>query len=113
MDEQSNFTFDTGNTTPYYDDYEENIDHTYAGCHEQYCDSTSSSHYDYKYCIDGIFLFIVAIIGVTGTLMSINVLFKPELQNPFTKLLTVLCMFDCAFLIMGILYTSLPAISCW
>merc|ERR1740129_424530 len=45
--------------------------------------------------------------------MSIAVLFKPHLQNPFTKLLTVLCMFDCTFLIMAILYISLPTISCW
>ena len=77
-------------------------------CYEsQHC-----SPHDYKYYIDGIVLFIVAIFGITGTLMSVAVLFKPQLQNPFTKLLTFLCFFDCTFLIMAIFYISLPSL-CW
>ena len=120
MEEQStSFIVDSENDTEhrfrYWDylyDFDETID-TYAGCLSQYCNSTNSSHYDYKYYIDGIILFIVAIFGIIGTLMLIAVLFKPHLQNSFTKLLTVLCMFDCTFLIMAILYISLPNISCW
>jgi len=112
MEEQSAFIVDSGNDTflDYLDG--ENID-TYAGCYSQHCNSSNSSHYDYKYFVDGIILFIVGIFGIIGTVMSIAVLFKPHLQNPFTKLLTVLCMFDCTFLIMAILYISLPNISCW
>ena len=113
MKEQSAFVVDYGygNDTllDYLDDYED----PYAGCYSLHCNSANLSHYDYKYFIDGIVLFIVGIFGIIGTVMSIAVLFKPHLQNPFTKLLTVLCMFDCTFLIMEILYTSLPAISCW
>ena len=99
MDEQSNFTL-----------YEYDDEGTYTGCDSQHCDS---SDYDYEFTIDGIVLLTVAIFGIIGTLMSIAVLFKPQLQNSFTKLLTVLCMFDCTFLIMAILYISLPATSCW
>ena len=108
MDEHSNFTFDTDNNTSDYDD-----EGTYTGCDSQHPEHCDSSDYDYKFTIDGIFLLTVAIFGIIGTLMSIAVLFKPQLQNPFTKLLTVLCMFDCTFLIMAILYISLPATSCW
>ena len=82
--------------------------HSWTHCYEsQHC-----SRHDYKYYIDGIVLFIVAIFGITGTLMSVAVLFKPQLQNPFTKLLTFLCFFDCTFLIMAIFYISLPSLSC-
>ena len=77
------------------------------------CSQPDPCYFDYKYYIDGIVLFIVAIFGITGTLMSIAVLFKPQLQNPFTKLLRFLCIFDCTFLIMAIFYISLPSISCW
>ena len=79
----------------------------------QHCSSPDPCYFDYKYYIDGIVLFIVAIFGITGTLMSVAVLFKPQLQNPFTKLLTFLCIFDCTFLIMAIFYISLPSVSCW
>ena len=101
-EEQSTFDSDndTSCTPDYVDDYHEN--HCYDPC-----------HFDYKYYIDGIVLFIVAIFGITGTLMSVAVLFKPQLQNPFTKLLTFLCIFDGTFLTMAIFYISLPSLSCW
>ena len=69
--------------------------------------------FDYIYYIDGIILMIVAIFGIIGTLMSVVVLFQPQLRNPFTNFLTALCIFDCSFLMMAILNIALPAISCW
>ena len=103
---QSTFEFDCDNdTTPdYVDCYHEN--HCYDPCR-------GPGHFNYKYYIDGIVLFIVAIFGITGTLMSVAVLFKPQLQNPFTKLLTFLCIFDGTFLTMALFYISLPSLSCW
>ena len=107
-EEQSTFEVDSDNDT--YPDYVSDYaaeNHCYDS---QRCDP---SHFDYKYYIDGILLFIVAICGITGTLMSVAVLFKPQLQNPFTKLLTFLCIFDGTFLTMAIFYISLPSLSCW
>jgi len=69
--------------------------------------------FDYIYYIDGITLMIVAIFGIIGTIMSMIVLLKPQIRNLFSQFLTALCMFDCIFLIMAILYIALPAVSCW
>ena len=79
----------------------------------EHCSQPHPCLFDYKYYIDGILLFIVAIFGIAGTLLSVAVLFKPQLQNPFTKLLTFLCLFDGTFLTMAIFYISLPSLSCW
>ena len=110
-EEQSTFEVDSDNdTTPDYV-YDYAVENN---CYDsQHCIPPDPCHFDYKYYIDGIVLLIVAIFGITGTLMSVAVLFKPQLQNPFTKLLTFLCIFDCTFLIMAIFYISLPSISCW
>ena len=80
------------------------------GCLDQHCNSI---YYDFKYYIDGIAVLVVAIFGIIGTLMSVVVLFQPQLRNPFTNFLTALCIFDCSFLMMAILNIALPAISCW
>ena len=69
--------------------------------------------FDYIYYIDGITLMVVAIFGIIGTIMSMIVLLKPQIRNLFSQFLTALCMFDCIFLIMAILYIALPAVSCW
>ena len=89
---------------------------------------------NYKYYIDGIALLIVAIFGTIGTIMSLVVLLKPriitrrecrptlsrtfsnvcqEKEKHFSNFLTALCIFDCSFLLLSILYLGLPAISCW
>ena len=117
--EQSTFVVDSDYDTPpdYVYAVENGLDTNATSmthCYEsQHCSQTDSYYFDYKYYIDGIVLFIVAICGITGTLMSVAVLFKPQLQNPFTKLLTFLCIFDGTFLIMAIFYISLPSLSCW
>ena len=80
------------------------------GCDDQHCNSTN---YDFNYYIDGIAVLFVATFGIIGTLMSVVVLFQPQLRNPFTNFLTALCIFDCSFLMMAILNIALPAISCW
>ena len=105
-EEQSTFVVDSDYVTP--PDY---VGVTFmTHCYEsEHCSPPDP----YKYYIDGFVLLFVAIFGITGTLMSVAVLFKPQLQNPFTKLLTFLCIFDCSFLIMAIFYTSLPSLSCW
>ena len=87
------------------------IDQEYAECQEQICES--SRQYDYKYYIDGIALLIVAIFGIAGTLMSLFVLLKYRIRDLFSHCLTALCIFDCSFLIMAILYIALPSLSCW
>lgn len=118
MTEQSTFIVGSYNDTipDYVFNYaDENRSNTNAKfmthCYEsQHC---NPCHYDYKFVIDGIVLFIVAIFGISGTLMSIAVLFKPQLQNSFIKLLTFLCIFDCTFLILAILSISIPSLSCW
>jgi hypothetical protein len=118
-EEQSTFVADSDYDTP--PDYVYTVENglytnatSMTHCFEsQHCNPPDPCYFDYKYYIDGIVLFIVAIFGITGTLMSVTVLFKPQLQNPFTKLLTFLCIFDCTFLIMAIFYISLPSLSCW
>ena len=87
------------------------IDQEYAECQEQICDSYRQ--YDYKYYIDGIALLIVAIFGIVGTLMSLFVLLKYRIRDLFSNFLTALCLFDCSFLILAILYLALPSLSCW
>ena len=87
------------------------IDQEYAECQEQICES--SRQYDYKYYIDGIALLIVAIFGIAGTLMSLFVLLKYQIRDLFSNCLTALCIFDCSFLTMAILYIALPSLSCW
>ena len=87
------------------------IDQEYAECQEQICES--SRQYDYKYYIDGIALLIVAIFGITGTITSLLVLLKYRIRDLFSNCLTALCIFDCSFLIMAILYIALPSLSCW
>ena len=86
----------------------------------------------YRYAIDGIALLLVAIFGIIGTIMSIIVLLKPHIckrrerlqrsystyssvshgrEQYFSIFLTALCIFDCCFLIMSILYIALPSLS--
>jgi hypothetical protein len=105
-----------------------NVDDLKYGCEEKVCEL------NYKYYIDGIALLIVAIFGTVGTVMSLVVLLKPmiitrrerpptlsrtfsnvcqEKEKHFSIFLTALCIFDCSFLLLSILYIGLPAISCW
>ena len=89
-------------------------------------------HFNYRYAIDGIAILCVAIFGIIGTIMSIIVLLKPHIckrkerlqrsnstyssashrrEQYFSIFLTALCIFDCCFLMMSILYIALPSIS--
>ena len=99
-----------------------------------HCEEPRPCNSDYKYYIDGIALLIVAIFGTIGTIMSLIVLLKPriitrrerppelsrtvsnvcqEKEKHFSNFLTALCIFDCSFLLLSILYIGLPAIFCW
>ena len=97
-------------------------------------DETSCESNNYKYYIDGIVLLIVAIFGTIGSILALVVLLKPriitrrerppilsrtlsnvcqEKEKHFSNFLAALCIFDCSFLLLAILYIGLPTISCW
>ena len=102
------------------------------GCQTEFCKPTTLTDFNYIYAIDGIAILCVAIFGIIGTIMSIIVLLKPHIckrrerlqrsystyssvshrrEQYFSIFLTALCIFDCWFLIMSILYIALPSIS--
>ena len=85
----------------------------YDGCDMLPCKSTDYDNaYDYVFFIDGISLVIVSVFGIIGIIMSLIVLLKPKIrEEKISRFLTALCVFDCIFLLLAILYIGFPNIS--
>lgn len=63
---------------------------------------------DTEYYIDGVALTTVSVFGITGTLMSMRVLLRPQLKNSFSTLLLGLAGADANFLFFAMLVIGLP-----
>ena len=89
------------------------IDTEFDGCDLIPCKSTDDHNaYNYVFYIDGISVLMVSVFGIIGIIMSLIVLLKPQIrEEKISKFLTALCLFDCSFLFLAILYIALPSIS--